>query len=145
MDYKQQAVEDLKRHGLRLQAVRNLQERIEVLQAKFEGAYGPRLDGVPMKGGGNAREERMVANIAKRDELQQALAQSRRMVALVQRGLRALPKDQRRVLEVFYLQPGHGKAEQLCEQLGVERATVYRLRDKALRNFTLVMYGKDSQ
>lgn len=31
--------------------------------------------------------------------------------------------------------------DRLCEELGLEKATVYRRRDAALRHFTLALYG----
>lgn len=141
MDWKRAAIDDLQRHALRKKALVNLKERMEVLQAKFEGVSGPRLDGIPAKGGACRREMRMVENIAERTRLQEARQHTQRLVQLVEQGLGALDAEQRRVLEGFYLNTGKGRAEQLCAELGVERATVYRLRDEALRSYTLAMYG----
>ena len=37
--------------------------------------------------------------------------------------------------------PQSGALDQLCEELGMERSSVYRHRDKALSKFTLSLYG----
>ena len=35
--------------------------------------------------------------------------------------------------------------DRLCQELGVEEAAVYRLKNKALRRFTLAMYGPEGE
>ena len=45
----------------------------------------------------------------------------------------------------FYGKMGAGKTtfvKAVCEELGVEKAQVYRRRDSALRHFTLCLYGQ---
>ena len=43
--------------------------------------------------------------------------------------------------ERFYMCPEKGSVERLCSELGLESSSVYRKRDKALRRFTVALYG----
>ena len=83
----------------------------------------------------------MINNIAIRQELQWSLEQARRWVKIVDGGLKVLDPQERRILEQLYIRPNAGTMEQLCLELGVEKTSIYRRRDKALEKFTRAMYG----
>ena len=53
----------------------------------------------------------------------------------------ALSNEELVILQRMYLFPERGAVDRLCSELGVEQATVYRKRDKALQRFTTAMYG----
>ena len=55
--------------------------------------------------------------------------------ARVERALEQLQEDDQRILELLLIVPKQGNLERLCGELGVEKSTVYRRRDKALRRF----------
>lgn len=141
MDWKQEAMEKLRQYCARQEAMQAIPEDIAALEAEAEGLRGMRIDGVQVKGGGGAREDMLISNIVKREELKLALDQASRWVSRVDRGLAALEEDERLVLQMLYILPAKGNIERLCEQLCMEQASIYRKRDKALRRFTLVMYG----
>lgn len=79
---------------------------------------------------------------ARRGELTQLRDRTAIRVALVERGLENLNGEDRMLLEKCYIDPMPGRVEWLCCELECEHATVYRRRDRALRNFTLGMYGE---
>lgn len=141
MDWKKEAVEDLKNYAKRKVAVQSLRERMEMLQAECEAPGQVRMDRLPQKNGAGGAEARMIRLIAEKERLGENLRATQRMVEMVERGLGALGSEERRVLEGFYRQEGGYKAERLAEEMHMDRATVYRMRDEALRNFTLAMYG----
>ena len=138
MDWKQEAMEKLRQYCARQTAMQAIPDDIAALEA--EGLSGMRMDGMHGKGGG-AREDMLINNIVKREELKLAMDQANRWVSRVDRGLAALDEDERLVLQMLYILPAKGNIERLCEQLCMEQASIYRKRDKALRRFTLVMYG----
>ena len=84
----------------------------------------------------------MLSNIVHREELARSLEQARKWVALVDSGIEVLTDDERKILDRFYISPARGNVDRLCEELGVEKAQVYRRRDSALRHFTLCLYGQ---
>lgn len=140
MDWKQEAMEKLRQYCARQTAMQAIPDDIAALEAEAEGLRGMRMDEMHVKGGG-AREDMLINNIVKREELKLALDQANRWVSRVDRGLAALDEDERLVLQMLYILPAKGNIERLCEQLCMEQASIYRKRDKALRRFTLVMYG----
>lgn len=49
--------------------------------------------------------------------------------------------SERLVLERFYIAPHKGGIDRLCEELSIEKATVYRRKEAAVRKFAKVLYG----
>ena len=83
----------------------------------------------------------MLTNIVRREELSRQLESARAWVAMADNGLAALDEEDRLVLDRFYVHRHKGACERLCEELDREKAQVYRRRDRALRRFTLALYG----
>ena len=83
----------------------------------------------------------MLTNIVRREELARQLESARAWVALTDGGLSALDEEDKLVLDRFFVHRRKGACEQLCEELDREKAQVYRRRDRALRRFTLALYG----
>ena len=79
--------------------------------------------------------------MAERQELEWNLARVKQWLAVTNRGLNALSNEELVILQRMYLYPERGAVDRLCGDLGVEQATVYRKRDKALRQFTFALYG----
>ena len=55
--------------------------------------------------------------------------------------LRELSEEERRILEKMYIVPKNGNLDELCQELGVEKSSVYRRRDKALARFSVLWRG----
>jgi hypothetical protein len=98
-------------------------------------------DGTPVQGGGSGREDMLLSNIVHRQELERSLEQAKKWVKIVEGGLAVLGEDERLILDRFYINPAPGNVDKLCGELGIEQATVYRRREKALHHFTLSLYG----
>lgn len=142
MKWTEVATEDLREYtGLRA-SVRNISERIEALELEFTGIKGSQTDRMPVSGsGGNKWEDFLVNNIVERDQLKLKLMSVQKYVKIISRGLSALTDEESLVLKYFYISKEENHIEKLIEQLGIERSEVYRLKERALRKFTLYMYG----
>ena len=71
-----------------------------------------------------------------RDEVVKALRQLpvlRRQVEKIENALAALTEEECNILATLYLHPKRNNVDKLCEKLEVERTTVYRRRDRALK------------
>ena len=112
------------------------------LESAMQSIRSATADGTPVSGGGSGREDMMLSNIVHREELARSLEQARKWVSLVDSGLESLSTDEKKILSRFYISPARGNVDALCEELGVEKAQVYRRRDSALRHFTLCLYGQ---
>lgn len=141
MDWKREAIDKLRSYEAKRTALTTIPEEIRRLEEDAAGIRAADMDRDPVSGGGSAREDRLLSNIVHRQELGLALRQARDWVGIVEAGLAVLDPEERRILDRFYIHRARGNVERLCEELAVEQATVYRRRDKALRRFTLALYG----
>ena len=69
------------------------------------------------------------------------LRQTEAWLAAVDTALSVLTPEEKLTLHRLYISPRKGAVEELCAALGVERTSVYRIRDKALETFTLALFG----
>lgn len=141
MNWKYEAIEKLRDYEAKKLALSTLPEEIRRLELDARRIRSACGDGTPVKGGGSTREDMMLSNIVHREELERALEMARKWVALVDAGMEILGAEDRLVLERFYMHPERGNVERLCGELGLEKSAVYDRREKALRRFTLALYG----
>lgn len=83
----------------------------------------------------------MINNIVCRQELQWSLEQAQQWMQSVTSALEALTPEEKGVLYQLYVYPTAGAMDRLCEKLRLEKSSIYRKRDSALRKFTLALYG----
>lgn len=119
----------------------NIPERVEMLEIDFASLKATSTDGDGVHGGENLREEKMLANIAERDELRRKLRMAEMEVKQMERALGMLPDGEREVLERFYVARENGHVQRLCDELNCENAQVYRLKDKAMRSLARMLYA----
>ena len=142
MDWRQEAIDKLTGYEARRQSMEAIPLELERLGAAYTGIRAASLDGMPRSGSSaSRREESMVGNIARRDELKRKLKEARLWVKIVESGLSVLDDDERLALEYCYIHKVKGSIDALCERLNVDKSAAYRRRDLALRRFTMALYG----
>ena len=141
MDWKREAMEKLRQHEAKKAAVQEIPGEIAQLESAFGSIRSSSSDGTPVKGGGSGREDALLGNIAKREELKIALAQAEACVDRVDKALAVLSTEERMLLDRFYIVPAKGVVERLASELCVDAKTVYKRKDSALKKFTLALYG----
>ena len=141
MDWKREAADKLKCYEAKRTSLERAREEVRRLEDDMTRIHSATTDGTPVSGGTSTREDAMVNNIARREELKVAMREAAAWVKIVDGGLAVLDEEERHILDRFYIHRAKGNVERLCDELHVEIATVYRRRDKALRHFTLALYG----
>ena len=141
MNWKFEAMDKLKQYEAKKQALKSIPQEIARLELAVKSIRSATADGTPVQGGGSGREDMLLSNIVHRQELESALKQAAKWVKIVEGGLAVLGEDERLILDRFYINPAPGNVDKLCEELGIEQATVYRRREKALHHFTVSLYG----
>lgn len=141
MDWKRAAIEDLRTYNKRKQSLENIREKIRSLDDQFKSIKMSSADITPIQGGGNKTEDNWINNITQRQRLQYTYAAAKRLVDLVEKGLSGLSDQQRTILTTFYIDRPQGHIDLLMERLHVEQAQIYRMKDDALYQFTVSMYG----
>ena len=141
MNCIKEAESKLRMYNARKHALKSLSEQIANLEAQMTCVRSAAADGTAVHGGGSGRENALLDNIAEREELKKALDATRKWVNAVSGALDALTSEERRILELFYIEKQKGCVERLSEEMHMSTASVYRRRDDALRNFTHCYYG----
>lgn len=141
MNWKNEAMDRLKQYdAMRLAAI-NIPQEIKRLEADSVALRGIRTDSTAVISGNSRREEAILDNMMSRQELMWRLEQAKSWLSCMDRALGALSGEEKLVLQRFYISPEKGSVERLCSELGLESSSVYRKRDKALRHFTVALYG----
>ena len=141
MNWKNEAMERLKRYDAMCLAAENIPLEIRRLEEEATSIRSARTDGNRVQASGSRREEILLENMMRRQELHWQLDQTQVWLSCMNKALGALTPEEELVLHRFYMCPEKGSVEKLCQELGLESSSVYRKRDKALRQFTIVLYG----
>lgn len=133
-------MEKLRRYDVMRRALGNIPEEIRRLKEEARAIRVSSFDHIVVRGGG-CREDALIDNLVKRQELEWTLKRVKHWLLVADRGLAALLPDEKLVLQRLYLHPEKDALQRLCDELGVEQSTVYRKRDQALQRFTTALYG----
>ena len=142
MNWKNEAEEKLSGYPYVKRSINSLCKEIGRLELEITALRSPGF--MPSSGGKSrrGREDRVLDNIASRELMKQALEQAQIYVQTVDQALESLDSDDREILETIFICNKWGGVSELAMALGLERSTLYRKRDDALRKFTLAMYGQ---
>ena len=141
MNWKREAIDKLKNYEAHKQALENIPREIKRLESAYTVLRSASTENAPVSGGGGTREDCVLSNIVLRDKLKRRLKEARLWTAQVDKALAVLGEEEKLVLDRFYIHRAKGAVEALCESLSLEKSAVYDRRDKALRHFTLALYG----
>lgn len=143
-EYKSMAIEELSRHSALRSSLHILPGQIARLEQELTAPRSSLGKGEPVRGsGGGAAQDWLTAGLERKGRMERSLAAARQSVDSVQSAMGALSEKEQLVLEQFYIHRERGHMDRLCRELGVEEASVYRLKNKALEKFTLALYGPE--
>ena len=139
MDWKQEAADKLRQYLPMRNALKNIPLELRSLEADSHSLRSGIIH-LP-RGSENMRENMLLDNLVKRRELEAQLEQVELWLHHVDSGLADLSAEDKMILTEMYIRSAPGGADRVCEKLGIERSSAYRQRDRALRCFTLNLYG----
>lgn len=138
MNWKEEVIEKLRRYPAMVSAANSiplelagLEQEACAIQSAQLGHSGPHS----VRG----YEDRLLNILVRQQELEGQLSSVEGWLRMMDRALQRLPEWEKRVLELLYME--QSPSAQACQVLGMERSGLYRLRDTALRNMTMGMYG----
>lgn len=140
-DWKISAIEKLKQYEAKRQALDIIPMQIAEIESTMTSIRsGANI--APVSGGKSTGKENMLLScIVQKEELQRNLDRVKLWIEFVEKGLAVLDQDERLVLDRFFIHPAKGNIDRLCGELFIEQSQVYKRRDKALRKFTIALYG----
>lgn len=132
----------LRKHRMAQASIKNIDLRIEELEAVLEGFNAVRYDRESVQGGDiNSEETRRCNIIDQLTELRHNRIGVQADIDYVDRALDELDDDERLVIDRMYINRVDDPCSTLCAELGVSQRTIYRIRDNALDNFALLTFG----
>ena len=141
-DWKTEAVDKLKQYEARRQALEIIPMQIAEIESTMTSIRSASADTVSVRTSkGTGREDMLLNCMVQRDELQRSLERARIWVNIVDRGLSILDPEERKVLDRVYIKAERHAADNLAAECFVDVKTIYRWKDKALRKFTIALYG----
>ena len=132
MNWQAEALEMLRGYERMRMAERNLKLELRRLKLEQGSIKALKTDGAGMTRNGGRNEDRLLGILQRRQEVEQALERTRCWIRATDGALSVLEKEEQLILRWFYIKGGCGTAARLCDQLGVEKSSVYRKRDRAL-------------
>jgi len=134
-------IEDLRGHNKRKQSLDSMKLKLEALECE-KTSLGGMSDSEPVQNSDiNRQEEKWVNIISEQGRLNNQIRSTELRVHMLDNGLAMLDDAQYKVLDRLYINPIKKPIECLCEELDYEKAHIYRIKDKALYNLTLCIYG----
>ena len=144
MNWKAEATEKLQKYSAMQMAVKNLPLEFRRLDEEAKALKAVRTDLLPSRAI-SRREDQLLNNIMCRQELEHELESAKLWIKSTEAALGILLPEERKLLFRLYIRPDPEGIEGLCGQLGVEKSSVYRKREQALRKFTLALYGGEQR
>lgn len=138
MNWKEETIEKLRRLPAMtgaLQAIPKELERLE-LEARMLQSGAGRGRGRPSL---RAQENRLLDNLVRRQELERQQTNAETWVGITRQALGRLNQQERELLHMLYVE--EMDAARICDVLQLERSSMYRHRDAALKKLTLALYG----
>lgn len=142
MEWKQFAVDKLGAYNARKQSLATIPMLIAEIDASMLEVRSARTDSVVVKTTAKNNQEDMLLNcIAKKTELQHNLSRAKKWIQCMDKALEQLQPEERRILERMYISREKKAADNLAQELFVDIKTVYARSSRALKQFTIALYG----
>jgi len=142
MNWKDEAVDKLKQYSAKKQALSAIPMMMAEVESALVSIRGTKTGGISVKSSKTNGQENLLLNgIAQKEELKRNLESAKCWVSLVDQGLSVLTREERKILDRFYIIGERRAAEDLAVEYAADTKTIYKWKDKALRKFTIALYG----
>ena len=145
LDKRSAAVDALKDYSNMKFIIEHTDDEIKAAYEKMGGVSSPQSDGMPHAHNPHAVEDRMIKGIEEIDILRERYRQAVEYMEWFLPAWEELSEDDRYVLDAFYNEDneyGSGMADDVADYFGIERASAYRRKNRALAKLTTLLFGK---
>lgn len=140
-NWQYHAIRDLQDLDSLQEALINLPDQINELKMRATSIRSARMDREAVQGGTSGYEEMLIDSIDRRERLKINYAIILKKTERIEKGLAALSVCEREVLNGMYIHRTPNYLNRLCTSLGYSDRNIYKIKDVALRKFTLSMFG----
>lgn len=138
MNWREEVVDKLRQYSVMAHAAESIPAELHsldqeacALQSAQSGRTGVRSI--------RSCEDRLMNILVKKQELELLLDRTESWLRVINMALGRLDQWDRRILQLLYIEDI--SVVKTCDELGLEKSTLYRYRDAALKRLTLSMYG----
>ena len=145
LDKRSAAVDALKDYRNMKFIIEHTDDEIKAAYEKMGGVSSPQSDGMPHVHNPHAAEDRIIKGIEEIDILRERYRQAVEYMGWFLPAWEELSEDDRYVLDAFYSEDneyGSGSADDVADYFGIERASAYRRKNRALAKLTTLLFGK---
>ena len=145
LDKRSAAVDALKDYSSMKFITEHTDDEIKAAYEKMGGVSSPQSDGMPHAHNPHAVEDRLITGIEEIDILRERYRQAVEYMEWFLPAWEELSEDDRYVLDAFYNEDneyGSGMADDVADYFGIERASAYRRKNRALAKLTTLLFGK---
>lgn len=139
MNWKKEAIEELKRLEDLKESIHSLNERIELIQGQLYNISAVQIG--ERVGGSDDGDDVRLSKMVELEELKARKLITEKRVQLLQDCLDKLSEEQRLILDRFYIRRTSDYIEELEEVLFKSRTQIYYEKDNALRRLVRLLYG----
>ena len=140
MNWKEEAVERLGRYAAMKTAVQVIPVELQRLELEAASLSCGLSGGTGKKMNIRGREDMLLSLLVRRQELEKNHANASLWLQSMDKALGQLSQQDQLLLEQMYIRRDRD-VTQLCVELGLEKTSLYRRRDTALKHLTLALYG----
>ena len=140
-DYKREMIERLKTLEARKASLEFTARELDRINSEMTRIQSALKDTTPVSGGESKSEDRLVGLIMAKMELEQIRRETDSYVTDMEKALNSLESEDFYVLDVMFIHKRPDALDQLATSLGVDKSTVHRKKDRAIRNLTRLFYG----
>lgn len=141
MNWIKESESELRNYRKMRDAIKYMSEQIKNIDCEITAIKSAKIDEDRVSGGTNTREDWIVDSIMKKSELELQTVIAQKNLKLVESGLCSVTNEERRILELFFVDRPKNYIDILCDELGYEQSNLYYHKDIALRKFTLAVFG----
>lgn len=124
------------------QRMQEIPLEIETIREQLTSIKSATSNAIPVKGGGNRREEWLVNSLDRIEKLEAEKKYAEGQAKFTYAALDVLTHEERRILEVLYVDKQKKGADRLCDELGfLDVSTVWKHRKTALERYSLARHG----
>ena len=144
LDKKKAAVDALESYDDMDYIIRHTDEDIAKAESRLYGVGSRGMDGLPHAHDVKAVENRIINGIEDIDVMKERYRQASEFMEWFNPAWEKLSEDERYVLEAFFMDEGKCSSgdEAVAAHFGIERASAYRKKNRALDHLALLLYGK---
>lgn len=118
-----------------------LKNRIAALEREMTGVSSP-VGAEPVAGGSHSPDERYINCICQKMEYEKRLQINISEYNAIKAVLQSLPEDEQYILQVAYINRSKYYIEKIMSKFYVEKSRAYEMKEKAMRDFVVAMFGK---